>query len=62
MLEEVRVNPIPIGWYDKNPQVNASSITRLSPTLIPASCQPSKHLNVLRNCLVTRKDDFLCGI
>jgi len=28
ILEEDSVNPIPLGLYDKNPQVNASSIIR----------------------------------
>jgi len=49
ILHEVSVIPIILGWYDKKPQVNASSITR--PSLSLASCQPSKHLNALRNCL-----------
>jgi len=64
VLEEVRVNPIPIGWYDKNPQVNASSITRLSPTLTPISCQlPTEQAPKRTKKLpVTRKDDFLWGI
>jgi lysophospholipase L1-like esterase len=43
ILEEVIFNPITLEWYDKNPQVNASSITRSSHTLNPISCQlPTK--------------------
>ena len=64
ILEEVSVNPITLGWYDKNPQVNASSITRPSPTLTPINCQlPTEQAPKRTKKLpVTRKDDFLWGI
>ena len=39
ILGEVSVNPKPVGLYDKNPQVNASSIIRPSLTLNPINCQ-----------------------
>jgi hypothetical protein len=60
ILEEVSVNPISLGWYNKNSQLNASSIRRPSPTLNPFNCQlpteqAPKHTKKLP---VTRKDDF----
>ena len=63
ILEEVSVNPITLGWYDKNPQVNASSITRPSPTLTPINCQlPTEQApKCTKKLPVTRKDDFFKG-
>jgi len=60
-LEEVSVNPIPLGWCDKNPQVNASTIIRPSPTLTPINCQlPTEQAPKRTKKLpVTRKDDFM---
>ena len=51
ILEEVSVKPVILGWYDKNLQVNVSSIARPSHALSSITCQVSKHLNVQRNCL-----------
>jgi hypothetical protein len=64
ILEEVIVNLVTLGWYDKNPQVNASSITRPSLTLTPVNCQlPSEEAPKRTKKLpVTRKDYFLWGI
>jgi hypothetical protein len=60
LLEEVSVKPITLGWYDKNLQVNVSSITSPSHAHTPINNQlsieqASKHIKKLP---VTRKDDF----
>ena len=64
VLEEVKVNPITLGWYDKKLQVNASSIDRPSHAPTPKNCQllteqAPKHIKKLP---VTRKDYFLWEI
>jgi len=64
ILEEVSVKPITLGWYDKNPQVNASSINGSSHTLTPINCQlPTEQApKCTKKLPVTRKDDILWGI
>jgi len=63
VLEEVSVNPITLGWNDKNLQVNASSITRSSHTLTHINCQlPTAQASKCTKKLpVTRKYDFFMG-
>ena len=39
--EEVSIKPITLGWYDKNLQVNVSSVARPSHALTPITCQLS---------------------
>jgi len=39
VLEEITVNPMTLGWYDKTLQVIASSVGRPSHTLIPNNCR-----------------------
>jgi len=56
--EVVSVKPVTLGWYDKNLQVNVSSIARPSHALNPFTCQLSteqapKHNKKLP---VNRKD------
>jgi hypothetical protein len=41
ILEEVSVNPITLGWYDENLQVNVSSIARFSHAVTPINSQLS---------------------
>lgn len=62
MLEEVHIKPIILGWYDKNLQVNVSSIAQPSHAL--TNCQLATEHAPKRNrkLPVTRKDDFLWEI
>ena len=64
VLEEISVNPITLGWYDKNLQVIVSSLTRPSHALTPINCQLSTEQapKCIKKLPVTRKDDFLCEI
>ena len=54
VLEEVSVNPITFGWYDKKLHVNASSVERTSLTEQTPKC--------IKKLPVKRNDDFLWGI
>jgi hypothetical protein len=62
MLNEVKVKPISIGWYDEKHQADVSS--KASQTITPENCQLAteqepKHV---RKVPVTRKYDFLWKI
>jgi hypothetical protein len=64
VLEEVGVNPITLRCYDKNLQVNSSSIDRPSHELTPNNCQllTEQAPKRIKKLPVTKKDDFLWGI
>jgi len=63
VLEEISVNPMTLGWYDKTLQVIASSIGRPSHTLIPNNCRllTEQAPKCIKKLPVTRKDDFFNG-
>ena len=54
VLEKVNVNPITLGWYDKNLQVNVS--------IIDKSPLPQQVPKRIKKLPVTRNGDFLWGI
>ena len=58
------LNPLTLGWYDENLQVNVSSIARPSHAITPITCQLSAEQapKCIKKLPVTRKDDFLWGI
>jgi hypothetical protein len=64
LLEEVSVNPITLGWYDKNLQANVSSIPSPPYAPTPINCQLSTDQapKRIKKLLVTMKDYFLWKI
>jgi len=66
VLREVKVsvNPITLGWYDKNPHVNVPSMDRPSHTPTPINLQKllEQAPKRTKKLPVTRKDDFLWEI
>jgi hypothetical protein len=63
LLEEVGVNPITLGWYDKNLQVSVSSLTRPSHAVTLIDSQSTEQApRCTKKLPVTRKDDFLWEI
>ena len=63
ILEEVSVNPITLGSYNENLQVNVSLIARPSHALTPINSQLSTQQTpkCIKKLPVTRKDNFLGG-
>jgi hypothetical protein len=61
---KISVNPITLGWYDKNPHVNVSLMDRPSHSLTPINQQllPEQAPKRIKKLPVTRKDDFLWEI
>jgi DNA polymerase IIIc chi subunit len=59
ILKEDKSNPIILGWYGKNPQINDSLIVKSAHT--PIKNQPEKEQMPKHNrkLPVTRRDDFL---